>query len=129
MKSTYSTTSSYANLGFLGLSANFSRFNFEVDASVLKNEEYFVKQSGIQAGVTFSRNLNMYLTSALSLTNQQNISQIIYNQKAGFKLSKKIWLEGNLTFGDMTNYNDYNALYVYNSIDPTTFRTGCYIIF
>ena len=129
LNSTYSTTNSYANLGFLGLSANISRFNFEIDASVLKNEEYFVKQSGVQAGVSFSRNLNMYLTSALSLTNQQNINQIIYNQKAGFKLFKKVWLEGNATFGDITNYNDYDAMYVYNSIDPTTFRTGATLFF
>jgi tetratricopeptide (TPR) repeat protein len=125
LNTTFSTTKSNANLGFLGLSANFSRFNFEINASVLKNEQYYVKQSGIQAGVSFSRNLNMYIISSLSLTNQQNINQLIYNQKAGFKLSKKFWFEGNVTFGDLTNYNDYDAMYVYNSIDPATFRTGC----
>lgn len=120
----YSTTNSHANLGFLGLSANFSRFNFEADLSVLNTGQYIVKQSGIQAGVAFSGNLNIYLNSALSMTNQQNINQFIYNQKAGIKLFKKVWLEGNLTFGDLTNYNDYDAMYVYNTIDPIIFRAG-----
>jgi hypothetical protein len=121
---TFSTTKSNANLGFFGLSANFSRFNFEADMSVFQTGQYLVRQSGIQAGVAFSRNLNMYLNSKLSLTTQQNKNRFIYNQKAGFKLSKKVWLEGNGTLGYLTNYNDYNAMYVYNSIDPTAFRAG-----
>jgi tetratricopeptide (TPR) repeat protein len=129
LNTTFGTTKSNLNLGFLGLSTNFSRFNFEINMSVLKNEQYYVRQSGIQAGVSFSRNLNMYITSALSLTNQQNKSRFIYNQKAGFRPFKKIWLEGNLTLGDLRNYNDYDAMYVYNSGDPTTFRTGTTLYF
>jgi tetratricopeptide (TPR) repeat protein len=129
LNTTYSVTDSYANLGFVGLSTNFGRFIFEADVSGLKNEQYFVLQSGIQAGVTFSRNLNMYLISALSLTNQQNKNQFIYNQKAGFKLLKNVWVEGNITVGDLTNYNDHDGMYVYNLFDRTIFRSGPTLFF
>ena len=40
------------------------------------------------------------------------------------KIAKTVWAEGIITLGDLLNYNDHNGLYVYNSIDPTTFRTG-----
>lgn len=129
LSATFSKTNSYLNLGFLGLSANFSRYSFEINTSVLKIDKYFVKQSGIQAGVAFSGNLNIYVNSALSLTIQQNTNKFIYNQKAGLKLFKKVWLEGNLTFGDLTNFNDYNAMYVYNLRDPSDFRTGTTLFF
>jgi hypothetical protein len=129
MNTIYGTTNSYSNLGFLGFSANFCRYSFEINASVLKSEGYYIKQSGIQAGFTFPGNLNMYLTSAFSLTNQQNKNRFIYDQKAGFQLSQKVWLEGNLTVGDLTNYNDYNAMYVYNLIDPTTFKAGATLFY
>ena len=33
-------------------------------------------------------------------------------------------MEANVTFGNIKNYNDNNGLYVYNSLDATTFRTG-----
>jgi hypothetical protein len=129
LNTTYGKTISYANLGFLGLSANYDRLDFGVDASVLYIEQSFVKQIGIQTGFTFPGSLNIYLASGLSLTSQQTKNRFIYNQKAGFKPFKKFWLEGNLTFGDISNYNDYDAMYVYNLIDPTTFRTGATLFY
>jgi prophage tail gpP-like protein len=49
---------------------------------------------------------------------------MIFSQVAGINLSKKLWAEGSVTFGNLQNYTDHNALYVYNSVDPTVFRTG-----
>jgi len=37
---------------------------------------------------------------------------------------KKLWLEGYVTFGRLTDYNDYTGLYIYNTYDPTIFRLG-----
>ena len=39
-------------------------------------------------------------------------------------MTKKVWLEGNVTLGNLNNFADLNGLYIYNSLDPTTFRTG-----
>ena len=129
INSTYSSTISYGNLGYLGLSANLNRINFEVNASVLNINQSYVTQCGIQSGVEFLGIMNNYLISALSLISEQNKNRFIYTQKAGFKPLKKVWLEGSITFGDITDYNDYNAMYVYNLIDPTTFRTGATLFY
>jgi hypothetical protein len=124
LNTTYNRVTSSAYLGWLEFSANYDRFNFGVNTSVLKSEQYSVLQSGIKAGVGFTGNLNMYFTSALSLTNKQNTSRLIYDQTAGFKLLKKVWLEGNITLGNLSYYHDHEAMYIYNLIDPTTFRAG-----
>jgi len=125
----YDTISSPMHLGYLELSTNFGRFNFGINTSFLKGDKYSVNQSGIKAGVAFSGNLNMYFNGALSLISKQNTSRLIYNQTAGFRVSKKVWLEGNITFGDLTDYHDHDAMYVYDLIDPTIFRTGATLIF
>ena len=120
----YSTIDRNANLGYLGMSANFGQLNLDAHASILKIEKYLVKQTGIEAGMEFSRNLNMYFTTKLALTDQQSVTRYIYDQKAGFRIFKKAWIEGNVTFGELKNYNDYDAMYVYNSTDITSFRGG-----
>lgn len=33
-------------------------------------------------------------------------------------------MEGNMTVGNFTDYHDHEAMYVYDYIDPATFRTG-----
>lgn len=38
--------------------------------------------------------------------------------------SKKFWAEANVTFGNLNNYVSAEGLYLYNSYDQTTFRTG-----
>jgi len=115
---------SSANLGFLELSSDFGRMNFRINASVLKSSSYSVVQSGIKTGVLFSGSLNAYSISSLSMTSRQSITHFIFDQKAGFKIFKSGWIEGSVTAGDMTYYNDHEAMYIYNLIDATTFRTG-----
>ena len=51
-------------------------------------------------------------------------NRFIFSQNAGAHLYKTLWGEGNITLGNLKNYSDLNAFYVYNSVDPTTFRTG-----
>ncbi|HET7732348.1 MAG TPA: hypothetical protein VFK73_00820, partial [Paludibacter sp.] len=45
-------------------------------------------------------------------------------QTASALLFKKLGVEGNITWGNLNNFSDNNGLYIYNSLDPTTFRTG-----
>jgi len=55
---------------------------------------------------------------------EEGSNRVIFSQTAGLRLRKMLWAEGNIIFGNLRNYNDRNGLYVYNSIDPTKFRTG-----
>jgi hypothetical protein len=129
LNTSYSITNSDANLGFAGLSADFNRFSFEVNASVMKMDQYNVTQQGVQLGHKSSGFHSFYLTGALSITNQKDGNRLIYNQKTGLKLFNKTWLEGNITFGDLTRFNDHDAIYVYNSVDATVFRSGATLFF
>jgi tetratricopeptide (TPR) repeat protein len=112
------------NLLFVSLSTDLNRFNFGANGSMLSNSIGDTKQAGVQAGVTLPGKSNIYFKSFLTGMMETGESRIIYSQIAGARLSKNFWAEGNITLGNLKNYNDYKALYVYNSVDPTIFRTG-----
>jgi len=112
------------NLFLLAVSPQLNRFTLEAYTSALYLQQESIYQGGAQFGYVFPGRLNFYLNGTLSGEFQSNNNRIIYNQKAGLKVSKNIWLEANSTFGKLTDYNDYDALYVYNSFDPITFRSG-----
>jgi hypothetical protein len=118
------TSVTNGNLFLLALAEDFNRFSFELNGSVLNIEQEFEFQTGIQAGYTFPGKSDFYLDGTLSGIFQQNNNRLIYNQKAGLKVMKKLWLESYVTFGRMTGYNDFSGLYVYNTYDPMTFRLG-----
>lgn len=120
----YNSVGSSSHLGFLEFSSNFNRFKFGINSSVLKGFQTTVLQTGLEAGVSFTGKVDFYFNTALAITDMQNAGRLVYDQRAGFKVSKKIWVEGNLTLGDMTNYRDRDAMYVYNLLDATTLRTG-----
>ncbi|MEI6679539.1 MAG: hypothetical protein WCL21_13075 [Mariniphaga sp.] len=112
------------NLAFASLSVRQDRFSFGINASALNDPTDNYMQFGGLAGVTlpgkYSINLKSSLNGMVSSTN----SRIIFSQVVGAHIAKNLWAEGNVTLGNLKNYNDHSALYVYNSIDPTTFRSG-----
>lgn len=127
-----STSDSFTGIGnfaYLAVSQDVNRFSFEANGSVLSFGQGLTYQAGIQSGFLFPGKSNFYLSGTFSGLFRQDTGRFIYNQKAGLKVLNKISIEGNLTFGRMTNYNDYNGLYVYNSYDPITFRSGATMFF
>ncbi len=118
-----------ANLAFLSLSSQLNRFNLEASASILKSSFATTQQSGLQASVALPGRSNIYLTSSIVGMNESSAFRMIFSQTAGFKWTKNLWAEGNITKGNLKNYNTFNSLYVYNSIDPSVFRTGCSLIY
>jgi hypothetical protein len=67
---------------------------------------------------------NVYFGSALSLTSRPGVRNLIYDQTAGMRLIKNLWVQGSVTLGDLTYYHDHDAMYVYNLFDPVIFRSG-----
>jgi len=122
--SEYSSLITYTNLGYLGLSTDISLFNINLEGSILNNSQVTVLQGGLRAGITIPGKACLKITGSVSLLNQNNENYIIYNSRIGFRLNEKIWMEGDVNWGNMNNYNEFDALYVYNSIDPMTFRSG-----
>jgi len=112
------------NMVFAALSTRINRFSLGVNGSILKDGSGNFRQFGLQAGVTLPGKSSIYFKSSISEIMGKGDQRTIFSQIAGVRLSKSIWAEGNVTLGNLKNYNDHNGLYIYNSVDPTTFRTG-----
>lgn len=119
-----------ANLGHAAISRQISRLNLEAGASLLQSvvdsagTKSMTKQASLQANVALPGKSNLYFTGALVGMNEYAVSRLIYSQSAGLRLYRNLWAEGNVTLGRLKNYTTYNGLYVFNSLDPSVFRTG-----
>jgi len=112
------------NLVFASLSTRLNRFTLGVNGSFFRYDIGDFKQIGLFAGVTLPGKSNFYFNSYLSGLIEETNSRMIFSQYMGARIYKSVWAEGNVTLGNIQNYTDHNALYIYNSIDPTLFRTG-----
>ncbi|MEI7830388.1 MAG: hypothetical protein WCI31_11490 [Prolixibacteraceae bacterium] len=126
---TIGTTAYPGNLGLLAVAANVSRFNFEANTSFLSAASTNTIQMGLQAGVVLPGKSDIYLKGSLVGMVESGAFRTIYAQTAGFKCAKNLWAEGNITLGNLNNYNTQNSLYIYNSADPSIFRTGFSLIY
>lgn len=115
------------NLFFTGLYRTLNRFDVGITGSELSNSMGNFGQIGLHAGVILPGQLNAYLKSSVYDMIESNNNRIVFSQTAGALFLKNFWLEGNLTLGNLNNYVDKNGLYLYNSLDETTFRTGATI--
>jgi hypothetical protein len=112
------------NLVFASLSTHLNRVTLGVNGSFFRYDVGDFKQIGLLAGVTLPGKTNVYFNSYLSGMIEETNNRFIFSQYVGARIYKSVWAEGNVTLGNIQNYNDHNALYIYNSIDPTLFRTG-----
>ncbi len=112
------------NLVFGSLSTHINRFVLGVNGSFFRYDIGDFKQIGLHAGVTIPGKSNIYFNTYLSGMLEKGNNRLIFSQYAGARVFKSLWAEGTVTIGNMQNYNDHNALYIYNSIDPTLLRTG-----
>lgn len=113
-----------ANVGFLAASARFNRFRLEANTSLLRSATTKAGQTGLQVNYTLPGRSNIYLTGAVAEMSESGSYRTVYSQSAGLKCSSRLWAEGNITLGNLKNYNALNALYVYNSQDLSVFRSG-----
>jgi len=117
------------NLGLIALATHWNRFTFEANASLLKASLTLTKQMGLQAGLVLPGRSNIYFTGSLIGISESSSLRAIYSQTAGLRFSKNLWAEGNITLGNLKNYNTFNSLYVYNSADPSFFRSGISLVY
>lgn len=69
-------------------------------------------------------NMNLYGITTGMLRNRNGSSGANLKQVIGARIFKQVWLEGNATLGQFNNLVENDALYVYNAIDPNTFKGG-----
>ena len=109
---------------FLGsITQKIGRFDLGVSSSFLTGDT-LQTQTGVHLGFVLPGQLKPYLKSSVYSIKRNGINRLVYSQSAGFLATPKLWLEGDVTFGNLYNYVENNGLYVYNSLDATTFRAG-----
>lgn len=122
--SDFSSSIMYTNMGYGALSVHLGLLTLSANASAIFNSSYNTKQGGLKAGVIIPGKGNLSFTAGVSVLNQQDTSRLIYSGSVGLNLGKKVRIIADATYGYQNYYNDFDAMYVYNSIDPTIFRTG-----
>lgn len=112
------------NLVFAKYHLTVNRFDFGLSGSLLNNSMGNFGQLGFQTGISLPGKLYPYLKSSVYQMVETGNNRLIFSQSVGALFFKTLWLEGNITLGNLKNYADMNALYIYNSLDATTFRSG-----
>lgn len=77
-------------------------------------------------------NLDFYGTTGLAFIYNQNTwtnNQFIFSQSLGVKLSKQLWLDGNVSIGDHQNYITERSFLVYDTYDPIKATAGVSLSF
>ncbi len=108
----------------LAVAKNISLFNLSLNGtwSNLNDKEQY--QAGGSVIFYPKGNLDLYTTTTIVSAWEQKINRFIFEQQVGVKVRDKLWVEGFVTLGDMVNYNEKNALLVYNTGDKIKFRAG-----
>jgi len=112
------------NAGLAGLKFVGNYFDVQADVNFSRIDGNSYTQYNGKLTVYPLGNLNLYSITGYSYQ-QATTPQSITSELLGFKAFKNIWIEGSATIGKLNNYFEYDALYIYNAIDITTFKTGC----
>jgi hypothetical protein len=121
------TLKGYAISGGLNYQIN----NFSIGANLSDGKLYDIayRQYHLQGTWYPFGNLSYYATAGFSFLRYNNSRQNIPDLSIGAKLSKKIWLESNLIYGNYNNLLFSEGSIWFNTLDQGLFRTGASIIY
>ena len=112
------------NMFFGKIAFKYNRFDLGLSASLLTYNKILTQQYTLMAGITLPGTLGIRLKSTVDVMFDKEARRLIFSQTAGLAPLTNVWVEGNVTLGNLTDYADYNGLYILNSKDPTIFKTG-----
>lgn len=106
------------------LNTRINRYSYGFNGSFFRYDQGSFIQLGVNVGVAVPGKSGLYFNTAINGLLEQNASRLILTQVAGIRVYRSVWAQGLITLGNIQNYTDHGGLYVYNSLDPTVFRTG-----
>jgi len=116
------------NIIYGKISHKLNRFDLSVSGANFNNDWIDTKQLGLHLGAGFSGESNIYFTSSYFRIIETGLNYTygrdLFKQTAGIFLFRRLWTEASVNFGNLNHFIDSNGMYIYNSLDPTTFRTG-----
>ena len=99
----------------LSVSKDFSFGAINLTGTYGEMDNEIVKQLGASFTYYPFGNLNFYGTTGIVNFMDTTDNRTIFTQEIGGKISKNLWLEGNVTIGQLQNYAEKNAFVVYNA--------------
>ncbi|MFH0865937.1 MAG: tetratricopeptide repeat protein [Bacteroidota bacterium] len=89
------------------------------------------KQIEAGAGIIYfpKGNMNLYTGGTFTFLYEKNQNRAVCHVLAGFKILKKMWIEGSSTLGRVLNFTENNGYFVYNNPDAIIFSAGLKPIF
>jgi tetratricopeptide (TPR) repeat protein len=127
---------SYYNYSFgLSVNKNWGKISTALFASYSNLNHRIQKEGGLTVTWYPEGNLNLYFSSTLTAFEDDTVKNIVpkkfpgmknivFNQIAGTKINKFLWLEGFATFGSFSNFTEGNGFVVNNNPDLVNFRCG-----
>lgn len=124
LNTSYAQVTYNSHIALLGIKYINPYFDVQADASSGTITNNNVRQYNAQLSLFPLGNLKLYTITRGSVLQQNTGSNAVFSQLIGFKLTPKLWLETNATFGTQNNYLETDGLYLYNAIDITKFKAG-----
>jgi tetratricopeptide (TPR) repeat protein len=116
---------SYSNFSFgLSVNKNWGKISTSLFAAFSNLNNKKQNQTGVSLTWYPKGNLNLYFSSTLTAFSENKIRSTVFNQLAGFKTYKNIWLESFVTLGKLNDFTEDNGFIVNNSPGTITFRFG-----
>ena len=72
---------------------------------------------------------NIYGSSSVTGLFQDDASRVIFQQVIGGRILPRLWAEGSVIIGDLTNVNLMNGYIVYNNTDKINYRLGATLLY
>jgi hypothetical protein len=73
-------------------------------------------------------NLDLYGNTGVTMLSEEGDGRILLSQMVGGKLTRWLWAEGDIIYGDLSNGNTANGMVVYNNTERIRYRLGARLI-
>ncbi len=110
--------------GLMGIKYAGNYFDVQADAIFSKMYDSTISQFDFVVGYYPLGNQKLYGISSATYRNRNTGSGFNFRQVLGGQLTKRIWLEGNLTVGSFQDLFENDGLYLYNAVDKNNFKAG-----
>jgi len=112
----------HAFIGYLEITRDFKILQAGLFAAWSNLNEKEQIQAGFHLVAYPLGNLDFYISSKLLNHRNNGYNNIIFEQMAGARLARPVWVEAGFTIGEMKNYHESSGYVVYNLADKMKFK-------
>ena len=124
LKTPFNNYSYNNHTALAGIRYNGNQISVQGDINVGSLSDTSVVQANLHLQTYPLGNMNFYTISTGSFRSREGKQAFNFKQVVGGKVFSKLWLEGNITLGEFSNYFENDLLYVYNAIDLNKIKGG-----